>query len=337
MKLLELYKLGNVELKNRIVMEPMCMYSVENHDGKATSFHFAHYVNRAIGQVGLIIVEATGIVEEGRITDNCLGIYNDVQLEGLKRIVEGVHEQGSKIGIQLNHAGRKCCAIDGVDTIYGPSAIAFDEKSKEPKAMTKQDIDNVVEAFKQAAIRADKAGFDALEIHGAHGYLISQFMSPISNKRMDEYKDGGLFLEKVVSAVRDVWPKDKILSLRVSATDYEENGQSVNDTIRMVERVKDMIDVLNVSSGGITPIRPHSLYPGYQVDFAIEMKKALQIPIIACGMLGDVSLASYLIESDKVDLIGLARPLLTNPYWVVETAVGRKKNEWIPKQYIRGY
>lgn len=337
MKLLEQYTIGNTEVKNRVVMEPMCMYSAYQHDGIPTSFHLAHYVSRAIGQVGLIIVEATGVVPEGRITDNCLGLYNDEQMEAFKPIVNAVHDYGSKIAVQLNHAGRKCTAVDGVDTIYGPSAIAFDETYRTPKEMSEEDIQSVFKAFQEAAIRADKAGFDGIEIHGAHGYLISEFMSPMSNQRSDKYKDGKVFINELTKAVREVWPKDKFITIRVSATDYEENGYDVNDTIRMLEDVKDIYDIFNISSGGITPIRPTALYPGYQVGFATKIKNALNRPVIACGLLNSQDLASFILETNQADMIGLARPLLNDPHWVLKVAQSRRKMDVIPAQYERGF
>lgn len=318
-------------------MEPMCMYSCLNHDGIATSFHLAHYTARAIGQVGLIIVEATGVVPEGRITDNCLGLYNDQQQAALKQIVNAVHQQGSKIGIQLNHAGRKCTAVDGVDEIVAPSAIAFNEQSRTPKELSEAEIKDVIKAFQLAAKRADEAGFDVLELHGAHGYLISEFMSPASNQRNDRYQDGAVFLQELVQAVKAVWPKEKVLMIRVNGTDYVDGGQSVTDTIRMLKPVAQDLDIINVSSGGVTPQPPTKIYPGYQVGMAVEIRKALQKPVIACGLLGAVDLASYLLEADVVDLIGLARPLLKNPHWVMDAAYGRKKNDYIIEQYKRGY
>lgn len=337
MKLLEPHTLKNLTLKNRVVMEPMCMYSCFNHDGCATSFHQAHYTSRAIGQVGLILVEATGVCPEGRITDRCLGLYNDSQKEALKKVVDAVHQEGSMIGIQINHAGRKCTAVDGVDTIYGPSACAYDASSRIPHELTLAEIQHVFHQFKEAARRADEAGFDVLEIHGAHGYLISQFMSPCTNKRTDAYRDGSLFIHGVIKAVKESWPETKPLIIRVSATDYEPHGYQVEDTIRMLKPSLDMLDAINVSSGGITPIPPTKIYPGYQIGFAHQIKHALNIPVIGCGLLGSSELASYLIESETVDFIGLARPLLRNPHWVLETAINRNKRESVPPQYERGF
>lgn len=337
MKLLENFEIKDMVLKNRVVMEPMCMYSATEHDGKATHFHFAHYVARAIGQVGLIIMEATGVVPEGRITDDCLGLYSDDQIEPLKKIVDAVHAEGSKIGIQLNHAGRKCTATDGVDTIYGPSALAYSDKYRTPIEMTQEDINNVIDAFRSAAKRAYQIGFDAIEIHSAHGYLISEFMSPISNIRTDKYKDGGVLIYEIATAIREVWPMSKPLLIRVSATDYEDNGLDVDTTISMLKPSLGLIDLVNVSSGGITPNPPKLIYPGYQVDFATKIKKELNVPVIACGLLGSLDLVSFILESQKADLVGLARPLLSNPNWLLQSAHSRRKLDIIPYQYERGF
>lgn len=337
MKLLKPAKIGNLEIRNRIIMEPMCMYSATKHDGVATSFHVAHYTARAIGGVGLIIVEATGVSPEGRISDDCLGIYNDDQVVALKKVVNSVHENGGKIGIQINHAGRKCTATDGVDTIYGPSSIAYNATSRTPQELDLDGIDRIVKEFVDAAKRADECGFDALEIHGAHGYLLSQFMSPYSNQRNDEYSNGILMAKRVTSAVRAVWPSHKPLLFRISATDFETEGLNTDQAIDIIKAIEEYIDIVNVSTGGITPTPPQSIYPGYQVNHAIAIKNSTNLPVIACGMLGEFDLANYLIESNTVDFIGLARPLLSNPNWVLELANTRKLKDLIPYQYSRGY
>lgn len=337
MKLLESATIGKMELKNRVIMEPMCMYSATDHDGIPTHFHRAHYTSRAIGQVGLIIVEATGVVPEGRITDDCLGLWNDKQMAAFKGLVESVHSQGSKIAIQLNHAGRKCTAVDGVEEIFAPSAIAYNEDYRKPTELSKNQIKEVIQAFQDAAKRANEAGFDALEIHAAHGYLLSEFMSPVSNQRTDEYADASIIIKEVIDAIRVVWPSEKPILIRVSATDYEDQGLNTDLTIKILEPIKDSVDIINVSTGGITPTPPHHIFPGYQVDHALKIKEALQIPVVACGLLGSHDLASYLLESDQVDFIGLARPLLKNPHWVVEFAKARRKPEFIPRQYERGF
>ncbi|HBI74499.1 MAG TPA: NADPH dehydrogenase, partial [Lachnospiraceae bacterium] len=225
MYLFKSFTAKNMELRNRVVMPPMCMYSAGT-DGMATDFHFTHYTSRAVGGVGLIIMEATGVVPCGRISDHCLGLWNDTQAQKLAPIVTACQKQGAKIAIQLNHAGRKCEAQE--KTIYAPSAVAFNQDSPMPQEMTEEDIHDVVSAFKSAAARAAEIGFDAIEIHGAHGYLISEFLSPLTNHRTDGY--GGStenrcrMLIEVLQAVHQVWPDEKPILLRVSAEDYEPAG-----------------------------------------------------------------------------------------------------------------
>ena len=224
MKLFSSFQVENMTLRNRTVMPPMCMYSAEN--GMPNAFHFTHYTSRAVGGVGLIIVEATGVQPNGRISDHCLGLWNDKQRDALAGIVSECQRLGAKVAVQLNHAGRKCEADEPV--ILAPSAIPFDEKSRTPREMDENDMREVVNAFRAAAKRADEAGFDAVEIHAAHGYLLSEFLSPLTNRRTDAY--GGstenrcrLLLE-VLKAVHEVWPAEKPVLLRVSAEDYEPDG-----------------------------------------------------------------------------------------------------------------
>ena len=236
------YTLKNMNLKNRIVMPPMCMYSSDK-TGMANDFHYNHYVTRAIGAVGLIIVESTGVIENGRTTDSDLGIWDDKHIEELKKIVDGVKKHGSKIAIQLNHGGRKYTGT--ASQAVAPSAVKFDEKSTLPKELTKDDIKEIILKFQEAAERADKAGFDAIEIHGAHGYLIHQFLSPLSNLRKDEYggdiKNRTRFLKEILQAVSRVWPKEKAILLRVSAYDYKDGGITLNDMIEIINEIKEYI------------------------------------------------------------------------------------------------
>lgn len=337
MKLFKPYEVNQTTFKNRLVMAPMCQYMCHQHDGHVTTHHHTHYTARAIGQVGYIIVEATGISPEGRITDDCLGLWHDDQVAGFKKLVDDVHELGSHIGIQLNHAGRKCTAVDGVDTIYAPSALAFDETSRTPKALSVEDIKHVINDFKQAAIRADQAGFDSLEIHGAHGYLVSQFLSPISNQRTDQYKDPVIFLEELLDAIESVWPSHKLLTIRVSASDYEEGGTHVSEMIEILRPFKDRFDIINVSSGGITPIRPPHIHPGYQVPFATAIKEALNVPVIACGLINELDLVSDVLENGRADLVAMGRNLLRDPQWLLTQAQKRRKQDVIPKSYLRAY
>ena len=217
-KIFSNYKLKNLELKNRVVMAPMCMDSADN-EGNVNSWHYLHYSSRAVGGTGLIILEATAVESKGRITDKDLGIWNDSHIEGLKKIVDECKSYGAKMGIQLAHAGRKCEVTS--EDIIAPSPIAFNEKYKKPREMTIEDIKEVVNSFRGGARRANEAGFDVIQIHGAHGYLINEFMSPLTNKRTDEYggsaENRARFLMEVVKAVREVWTEDLPLILRFCA------------------------------------------------------------------------------------------------------------------------
>ena len=315
------YKIGNLALKNRIVMPPMCMY-VAPETGMVTDWHVIHYATRAIGGLGLIIVEATGVAPEGRLTSNDLGIWEDAHVPGLASIVNAVHENGAKIGIQLNHGGRKCEA-KGVG-IEAPSALPYDDNSKIPREMTKGDIAETVNEFKNAAIRADKAGFDLIQIHAAHGYLLSEFLSPLTNRRQDEY--GGShenrvrFLGEVLDAVADVWPKEKPIEVRISAEDYGEGGNQPADLAAMLNLIKDKgIDSVNVSTGGVIPVVPKA-FPGYQAPHAEMIKRLTGLPVAAGGLLSDPAEVNAVIEQGKADQVYLGRELLRNPYWALHAS-----------------
>lgn len=335
MKLFDKYKLGPTELKNRLVMPPMCMYQVENNDGISNSFHKAHYTARAIGQVGLIIVESTGVLPNGRITDNCLGLWDDKQIEGLKEIVDNVHREGSKIYLQLNHAGRKS-ETSGIKHI-GPSAIEFNDQPINYEEASLEEIDEVIEAFKEAAIRADKAGFDGIEIHSAHGYLIHQFISPISNRRNDEYgQDKFLLLKNVTKAVKSVWPDDKGLTIRISATDYLEEGLKVEEWIRFFVENPNLYDAVHVSSGGLV-IAPINAYPGYILEFARKIRQTTSYPTIGVGLLNNGDIANMAIENRNCDLVACGRELLRNPNFLLDIAHKRGLDQVIPKSYKRAY
>ncbi|MGI6730923.1 MAG: NADPH dehydrogenase NamA [Anaerovoracaceae bacterium] len=331
------YKIKNLTLKNRIVMPPMDMYCAPE-SGISTKWHTIHYATRAIGGTGLIIVETTAVSPEGRISSNDLGLWDDAHIEGLAEIVDMVHECGAKISIQLNHAGRKCEA-KGMD-VEAPSALAYEEGSPIPREMSKEDIAQTVEEFKAAAARAHQAGFDMLQIHGAHGYLINEFLSPLTNRRTDEY--GGShenrvrFLGEIIDAVRTVWPWEKPLEVRVTAEDYQEGGNLPEDLAKMINLVKDKgLDAVNVSTGGLVPVVP-KVFPGYQVPHAELIKKETGLPVTAGGLITNGEEVESIISEGKAELVYLGRELLRNPYWVLETA--HKMNvdiEW-PKQYERG-
>lgn len=336
-KLFSSFKIKDMDLKNRIVMAPMCMDSCNTEDGLANNWHFIHYSTRAIGGVGLIMVESTGIEPGGRITDNDLGIWSDEHIRNLSNVVNECHKYGSKIGIQINHAGRKSETLSY--PIIAPSPIAFNEKYRVPNEMTKKDITNTINLFKTASQNALTAGFDLLELHGAHGYLIGQFLSPLTNKRIDEY--GGAvenrvrFLKEVIMAVNTVWPKTKPLQLRVSAEDYVEGGNSSKETAALINLIKDMgIDIVNVSSGGTVPARI-STYPGYQICYSEIIKSQCNIPTIAGGLITSPLMAEEILNNNRADLVYLGRELLRNPYWAFSAANQLGDNlEW-PIQYER--
>ena len=338
MKTFEPFKIKDLELKNRIVMPPMCMYSAP--DSIPTGFHLQHYGARALGGAGLIIVEATGVLPEGRISDNCLGLWSDDQIAPMARLVEHVQSLGAKIGIQLNHAGRKCGAR--AEKLYAPSALNYsgDGTYPDPAEMTDEDIARVTEAFRAAAERARAAGFDVLEVHGAHGYLVNQFLSPLSNHRRDGYgaifEGRARFLQEVIQAVRTEWTKEKPLFLRVSAEDYVEGGMSPADMVHIVNRVTTMVDVVHVSSGGVTPVPP-PVYPGYQIPFAEKIKRECDVPTIAVGLISTLDMVEETLRNQRADLVALGRELLRNPFFPLLEGWKRGVALPWPEQYERAF
>lgn len=335
-KLFSPLTIKGVTLKNRIVMAPMCMYSSHNEDGHLQNWHRTHYTSRAVGQVGLIIVEATAVTPQGRISPQDLGIWSDEHIDGFKELNTLMKEHGAKTGIQLAHAGRKA-VLEG--EIIAPSAIAFNEKSKTPKEMTETDIKETVEAFKKGAERAAKAGFDVIEIHGAHGYLINEFLSPLSNKRTDEY--GGTaenryrLLREVIEAVKTVW--EGPLFVRVSANDYHEEGLTPEDYVVFAKWMKEQgVDLVDVSSGAVVPAHIH-VYPGYQVKFSETIKAEAEIPTGAVGLITTGIQAEEILQNDRADLVFLARELLRDPYWPRTAAKELGVTIEGPKQYERGW
>jgi NADPH2 dehydrogenase len=335
-KLFTPFTIKNTTIKNRIVMAPMCMYSCPNEDGMVENWHKTHYTSRAVGQVGLIILEATAVTPQGRISPNDLGIWSDDHIAGLKELTDLMKEHGAATGIQLAHAGRKA-VLEG--EILAPSSLAFNEKMKQPKEMTIEEIQETIEAFKLGAERAQKAGFDIIEIHGAHGYLINEFLSPLSNQRTDEY--GGSpenryrFLREVIEAIKTVW--DGPLFVRVSAHDYHEKGLTAEDYVQFGKWMKEQgIDLIDVSSGAVVPARIHT-YPGYQVKFSEKIKEEAGIPTGAVGLITAPLHAEEILQNDRADLIFLARELLRDPYWPRTAAKELGVNIDSPKQYERGW
>lgn len=324
-----------LELKNRVVMPPMCQYSVEKKDGIATDWHYVHYVSRAIGGAGLIIIEMTDVEPDGRITDNDLGLWSDEQIAPLKRIVDACHQYGAKVGIQIAHAGRK--AEDAPQPVSA-SAIPFDDKSKTPRELTTEEVKGMVEKFRQTAARAIKAGFDTIEIHGAHGYLIHQFQSAYTNKRTDEYgQDLTKFGVEVIKAVKAEMPTDMPLIMRVSGKEYVEGGYDIEDSVAFSKKYEEAgVDIFHVSAGGEGPIaaagRPGT-HVAYQVPLARAFKQELNVPVIAVGRLDSAELANSVIGNEDADLVAVGRGMLRNPYWTIEAASQLRKETEMPKQY----
>lgn len=331
------YTIKDMTLKNRIVMPPMCMYSSDN-TGKVKDFHFVNYVNRAIGGVGLIIVEATAVTPNGRISDRDLGIWSDGHFVGLKRVSDVCHEYGCKTAIQLAHAGRKSEVKD--EPIVAPSALRFSDDYPVPQELSVEEIRNIVSRFKEAALRAYKIGFDAIEIHAAHGYLIHEFLSPLTNKRKDEY-GGSLenrvrFLKEILESVKEVWPEEKPIFLRVSASDYTDGGIDVANMVSIVNLIKEYIDIVHVSSGGLEPT-PVKTYPGYQINFSETIKKECNIPTITVGLITKCEQVEEILNNERADLVALGRELIRNPYWVLQTSRDNNAEFDVPQQYERAF
>ncbi|AEB24607.1 MULTISPECIES: NADPH dehydrogenase NamA [Bacillus] len=335
-KLFTPWTVKDVTIKNRIVMAPMCMYSSHEKDGKLQPFHMAHYISRAIGQVGLIIVEATAVNPQGRISDQDLGIWSDDHIEGFAKLTEQVKAQGSKIGIQLAHAGRKA-ELDG--DIYAPSAIPFDEQSKTPAEMTTEQIKETIQEFKQAAARAKEAGFDIIELHAAHGYLMHEFLSPLSNHRTDEY--GGShenryrFLGETIDAVKEVW--DGPLFVRVSASDYTDKGLDIADHIGFAKWMKEQgVDLIDCSSGALVQA-DINVFPGYQVSFAEKIREQAEIATGAVGLITTGTMAEEILQNNRADLIFVARELLRDPHFARSAAKQLNTEIPSPVQYDRAW
>ncbi len=337
MKLFEKFSIKDMTLKNRIVMPPMCMYQASS-DAIPTAFHISHYAARAIGGVGLIIVESTGVIPEGRISDRDLGIWDDAQIEGLKQVADACHLNGAKIAIQLNHAGRKSTSLSGGP--FAPSAVPFSDEYRMPSELTREQISEIVSAFQSAASRAYKAGFDGLEIHAAHGYLIHQFLSPLSNRRTDEY-GGSLenrvrFLKKILEAVCAVWPKEKPIWLRVSADDYTPGGIDGSMMVQIVNTLGNLVDLVHVSSGGLLPTGVKD-FPGYQVALAEQIQRECAKPTIAVGLITNAEMGEEILQTGRADLVAYGRELLRNPYFAIQAAEKYNVSGYIPEPYERAY
>jgi NADH:flavin oxidoreductases, Old Yellow Enzyme family len=334
--LFESLTLRDVTFQNRIAVSPMCQYSSEN--GLANDWHFVHLGSRAVGGAGLVMIEATAVVPEGRISPQDTGLWSDDHIEPLKRITRFVHEQGSVAGIQLAHAGRKAStyrpwdgrgvvpeAQGGWREVVAPSPLAFAEGYAVPEALTEVEIQAVVKAFAQAGRRACDAGFCVVEIHAAHGYLLHEFLSPFSNRRQDRY--GGSFenrtrlVREVVTAVRSVWPERLPLLVRISATDWEAGGWDLEQSVELARQLKPLgVDLIDCSSGGNLPQAKIPVGPGYQTPFAERIRHETGIATGAVGFITLPLQADHIIRKEQADLVLLARESLRDPYWPLHAA-----------------
>ncbi|HVS91900.1 MAG TPA: NADPH dehydrogenase NamA [Mucilaginibacter sp.] len=344
-------KIKNIELKNRILVSPMCEYS--SVDGFANNWHLVHLGAFAVGGSAIVFTEATAVSPEGRITYADLGIWKDEHIEKLKEITDFIHQHGSYAGMQLAHAGRKASheipwkggkqiPFDAQNgwTSVAPGAIPFTESEEAPAALDKAGIEKVKADFKAAAARALKAGFDVIEIHGAHGYLIHEFYSPLSNNRTDEY--GGSFenrirlLLEVVDSVKQVWPAENPLFVRISSTDWTEGGWTGDDSARLAKRLKEKgVDLVDCSSGGNVATAKIPLKPGYQVEFADKVRSEAGILTGAVGLITTPEQADEIIQTGQADVVLLAREMLRDPHFPLRAAhVLGHQIKW-PVQYER--
>ncbi|MFZ1011782.1 MAG: NADH:flavin oxidoreductase/NADH oxidase [Terracidiphilus sp.] len=348
--LLAPFQLRSVTFANRIGVSPMCQYS--SQDGFANDWHLVHLGSRAQGGAGLVMLEASAVLPEGRITPSDLGIYSDEHIPGLARIAQFIHSQGVRAGIQLAHAGRKASmsspfaaerllsASEGGWQPLGPSPIAFAPHYAVPQPLDQAGIDSVIHAFARAAKRALSAGFDLIEIHAAHGYLLHEFLSPLSNQRTDAY--GGSFDNRirlplqVVDAVRAAWPDHLPLFVRISATDWADNGWSIDDSVVLAGHLRAHgVDLVDVSSGGQVPNAKIPVGPAFQTPFAARIRAESAIPTAAVGMITHPHQANSIIAEGHADLIFLARAMLRDPYWPLHAAAELGESAAWPVQYLR--
>lgn len=344
------FALRDITLRNRIVVSPMCQYS--STDGFATDWHLVHLGSRAVGGAALVMSEATAVEARGRISPQDLGIYHDAHVEMLARITAFIKEQGAVPGIQLAHAGRKASTYrpwsgkgevsvaEGRWETVAPSAERFSADYPLPKAISRQDIAEITQHFQDAARRSLAAGFQVVEIHAAHGYLLHEFLSPLSNHRDDDY--GGTlanrtrFLLEVVDAVRLVWPERYPLFVRISASDWTEGGLAIEESVEIARELKKhQIDLIDVSSGGNVATATVPLAPGYQAPFAERIRQEADIPTGAVGLITEAEHANAIIEQQQADVVLLARELLRDPYWPIHAARTLGYDIPWPPQYLR--
>ena len=344
-------QIRGIEFKNRIGVSPMCMYS--STDGFANDWHLVHLGSRAVGGAGLIITEAAAVAPEGRITPQDLGIWKDEHIEFLQRITGFIHEQGAVAGIQLAHAGRKASTRrpweggsalpgnhpDAWQTV-GPSSIPFSDQSPTPKELTEDEIQLLTVQFREAAVRALQAGFKVVEIHAAHGYLLHEFLSPLSNHRTDQY-GGSLenrmrLLLEITEAIRQIWPSELPLFVRISATDWTEGGWTADDSVTLAKAlIQKGVDLVDCSTGGNVPTASIPVGPGYQVPFAEKIREEAGIKTAAVGVIVEPHQANAIITAGKADMVFMAREFLRDPYFPLHAAKELDAEVTWPPQYVR--
>jgi NADPH2 dehydrogenase len=329
-------KIKELELKNRIMMSSMCQYQAENRDGSPVDWHFVHYTSRAIGGTGLIFLEMTNIEPRGRISEQCLGIWSEQQLPAYKKIIDSCHKYGAKVGIQIAHAGRKS-VIEGGDIVAPSGGLPFSDQSPVPRELKKEEIEDIIEGFGKSTALAVKAGFDVIELHGAHGYLLHQFLSPVSNHRQDEYGQYNLFPTEVIKIVKANMPKEMPLIMRISAVEYRDGGYDFDHMLDLIpEFIAAGVDAFDVSTGGDGPIRPN-VYPAYQVKYAEEIRRSFQIPVINVGKLETPEVAEAVIQNGQADIVAIGKGMLRNPYWAKEAALRLGMELKLPGEYNLGF
>jgi len=351
--LFEAIIIKDVTFRNRIGVSPMCQYSYEN--GFSNDWQVVHLGARAAGGVGLVIAEATAIEPEGRISPKDVGIWSEEHIEPLAKVTQFICSRGAVAGIQLAHAGRKACTHrpwDGGKPIanenpawwqsVGPSPVAFSESYQTPRELTKDDIKSIQQKFKEAAQRSLQAGFNMIEIHAAHGYLIHSFMSALSNHRVDEYggsfENRSRFLVEIIREVKEVWPERLPLFVRISGTEWVEDGWSLDDSIQLAKILKqEGVDVIDCSSGGNVSGVKIQLKPGYQIPIAEAIRKQAGIKTAAVGLITEPDHANSIVQNGSADFVLLGRELLRHPSWALDAAVKLGYPAPIPSQYLRAY
>jgi 2,4-dienoyl-CoA reductase-like NADH-dependent reductase (Old Yellow Enzyme family) len=352
MNLFDPLTIRDITFRNRIAVSPMCEYSSE--DGFASDWHLVHLGCRAVGGAAAVLTEAIAVVPEGRISPSDLGIWKDAHIDNLARIVRFIRQQGAVAGTQLAHAGFKAStsapwidagkpvsvAEGGWRPTFSSTSKPFTPESISPEALTVEAIARLAHCFAEAARRSLEAGYELIEIHGAHGYLVHQFLSPLVNTRTDQYggsfENRTRFLREIVAAVRHLWPERLPLWLRISASDWTEGGWTIEDSVALARQVKPLgVDLVDASSGGIVPGARIPVGPGYQTAFAERIRRDTGILTGAVGMITSPEQAQHIIATGQADVVLLARQLLREPYWPLRAAHVLKQNVQWPKQYER--